>query len=167
MNRVSYFKSTVNVLIPSGNFYVVYKIHIGSKVYIGSTKSLKTRISSHKCALNKIAEQQKNILKGHYSKFDYNDIINYGYYFTIVGTTPLLDECIEMEKNAIREYPNDKLLNINIAARSVERETTGRRGRKPALPREKKLPVTIWVKSKHVIKAKKDCMMVQLKYEAI
>jgi hypothetical protein len=41
------------------------------------------------------------------------------------------------------------------------------RGRQPIPKSEKKLPVTIWVKSKHVIKAKKDCLMVQLKYEAI
>lgn len=39
------------------------------------------------------------------------------------------------------------------------------RGRQPIPKTEKKIAVTIWVKSKHVLKAKKDCQKIKEKYD--
>lgn len=38
------------------------------------------------------------------------------------------------------------------------------RGRQPVPKKEKKVPITIWVKHKHSVKAKKECLAIQLQY---
>ncbi len=40
------------------------------------------------------------------------------------------------------------------------------RGRQPVPLSEKKIPITIWVKSKHGIKAKRECLKIQDKYNS-
>ena len=41
------------------------------------------------------------------------------------------------------------------------------RGRQPIPKSEKKVPITVWVKTKHLLKAFKDCKKVEAKYDLI
>ncbi len=41
------------------------------------------------------------------------------------------------------------------------------RGRQPIPKSDKKVPITVWVKTKHLTPAKKDCKKVEEKYDLL
>ena len=46
-------------------------------------------------------------------------------------------------------------------------EVKKQKGRQPLPKTEKRVPITIWVKAKHGVKATKECVKVKEKYDAI